>query len=63
MKIKLDLLGSAISAEPDSPERSERETHLAERERSLDEKRAVGREGWGAHRAHRKNKRTTWERI
>ena len=63
MKIKLDLLGAPISADPDSPERSEREARLSERERALDDKRAVVREGWGAHRAHRKGKRTTWERI
>lgn len=61
MKIKLDLIGAAIPGE--SAERTAREAALAEREQALDDKRAVVREGWGAHRAHRKGKRTTWERI
>jgi acetyl-CoA carboxylase carboxyltransferase component/biotin carboxyl carrier protein len=63
MKIKLDLIGSPLAADPDAPERVVREARLSEREAALDQKRAVVREGWGAHRAHRKGKRTTWERI
>jgi len=63
MKIKLDLIGAPLPGDASAPARAAREAALAEREAALDEKRAVVAEGWGAHRAHRKGKRTTRERI
>ena len=65
MKIKLDPIGAPVSGDSEAAlaERAAREAHLASKEAELEAKRAVVREGWGAHRAHRKGKRTTWERI
>jgi acetyl-CoA carboxylase carboxyltransferase component len=62
MKIKLDLIGSTLPP-GDAAERASRRSHIAEKDAALDEKRATVQEGWGAHRAHRKGKRTSWERL
>lgn len=60
MKIKLAPIGGA----PGSVAHSEqRRAHHSEKAAALNEKRAKVSEGWGAHRAHRKGKRTSWERI
>ena len=60
MKIPLQLISGPLSNGPDEDSNRQR---LEALEADLDAKRATVREGWGAERAHRKNKMTSWERI
>ena len=61
MKLPLHLIGGELSLSSD--ERARNRAHLEQQDAALDEKRATVRAGWGANKAHRKNKRTAWERI
>ncbi len=61
MKLPLHPIGGPLAAS--DTERAANAEHLTARETALRAKRAVVREGWGAHRAHRKGKLTTWERL
>ena len=60
MKLTLDPIGRSLCS--DAASEAARE-HVDRLHSELEDKRAVVAEGWGAHRAHRKGKRTTWERI
>ncbi len=60
MKLTLDPIGRILSSDTSTAAARE---HVDKLHGELEEKRAVVAEGWGAHRAHRKGKRTTWERI
>jgi len=62
MKIKLDRIGANLPT-GGAEERTSRRAHIAGKDSALLEKRDVVRAGWGAHRAHRKGKRTSWERL
>jgi 3-methylcrotonyl-CoA carboxylase beta subunit len=61
MKIALEPIGGDVSIGAAELERSLLE--LSKVESGIKEKRQVTRDGWGADRAHRKGKQTTWERI
>ncbi len=64
MKLTLDALGQPLpQGDGDRREQAANVAHIAALDESLDERRAVVREGWGAERVHRKGKLTTWERI
>ena len=55
------MLGGELPLSDD--ERDRNVAHVTTLDAALDAKRAVVRDGWGAHRAHRKGKLTAWERI
>ena len=61
MKLPLSLIGGELPLSDD--ERDRNVAHVTTLDAALDAKRAVVRDGWGAHRAHRKGKLTAWERI
>jgi acetyl-CoA carboxylase carboxyltransferase component len=61
MKLGMNRIGGPLDLSPG--ERSANRTHQETLAKSLDDKRAVVEEGWGAERVHRKNKWTSWERI
>ena len=61
MKLELSPLGADLGM--GAQEQRANRQHHDKAAASLDEKRAVVREGWGAERTHRKGKMTAWERI
>lgn len=64
MKLTLDVVGSPLAqGEGDRREHAANADHINTLDESLDERRAVVKEGWGAERVHRKGKLTTWERL
>ena len=60
MKLTLDPIGGEL---PQGATTEAQAARVAKLHAALEEKRAVVREGWGAHRAHRKGKLSTWERL
>ena len=61
MKIGMNRIGGPLDLSP--TERATNREHQQALSDSLEEKRAVVAQGWGAERVHKKNKWTSWERI
>jgi 3-methylcrotonyl-CoA carboxylase beta subunit len=61
MKLPLHPIGADLPH--GAPDARENAAHTGALESALEEKRAIARAGWGAERAHRKGKLTSWERI